>query len=134
MKGLPIQLILLAGLLPGMVGATMRDPTEPPAEVRAAASAGTPEAGDTEAPSPRHIIVTNGRSYVVYHGQRLGVGDLLGTARVERITSDAVWLRDGELVRRVPLYTGVTKRPLTAAPSASAPRTDMKRPTKKDQL
>lgn len=103
--------------------AALRDPTEPPAVAQAAmaaSSAGSSalaaEAGST--PAPRHIVVSNGRSYLVERGRRFGVGDTLGQARIERITSDAVWLREGGNTRRVPLYAGVTKRPAIETPLA----------------
>ena len=126
--------LLCAALLPDIAGAAWRDPTEPPAEVRAAAASASASApGEAEAASPRHIIVANGRSYVVDRGRRLGVGELLGSSRIERIGSDAVWLRDGELVRRVPLYPGVSRQAVNAPPAAaSAPRIDRNRPSKKD--
>ncbi len=108
---------LIAALLAALhatASAAPRDPTVPPAEAQAAmaarnaGSAPADEAGG--APMPRHIVVSNGRSYVVERGRRFGVGDALGNARIERIDSDAVWLREGSSTRRVPLYAGVTKR------------------------
>lgn len=109
--------------------AALRDPTEPPPVAQAAmaassagSSASAADAG--RSPAPRHIVVSNGRSHVVERGRRFGVGDMLGQARIERITSDAIWLREGGSTRRVPLYAGVTKRPAvetSPAPSTSAP-------------
>lgn len=110
--------------------AALRDPTEPPAVAQAAmaassagsSSAGAAETGNT--PAPRHIVVSNGHSYLIERGRRFGVGDTLGQARIERITSDAVWLREGGATRRVPLYAGVTKRPAietSSAPSTTTP-------------
>jgi len=107
--------------------AALRDPTEPPPVAQAAmaaSSAGSGSAADDAAgnsPKPRHIIVSNGRSYLVERGRRLGVGDALGSARIERIDSDAVWLREGSSTRRVPLYAGVSKRPAIEYPSAPSP-------------
>jgi len=102
--------------------AALRDPTEPPPAAQAAmasSSASGAEAGD--APMPRHIVVSNGRSYLIERGRRLGVGDALGSARIERIDSDAVWLREGSSTRRVPLYAGVTKRAaIENSPASSA--------------
>jgi hypothetical protein len=105
--------------------AALRDPTEPPPAAQAAMAASgagsvsAAEAGD--APMPRHIVVSNGRSYLIERGRRLGVGDALGHARIERIESDAVWLREGSSTRRVPLYAGVTKRPaIENSPASSA--------------
>lgn len=124
-----LALCLACAGLHTMSLAALRDPTEAPAAAQAAmaassagSSAGAAESGST--PAPRHIVVSNGRSYLVERGRRFGVGDTLGQARIERIDSDAVWLREGGSTRRVPLYAGVTKRPAvetTLAPSTTAP-------------
>jgi len=103
--------------------AALRDPTEPPpmAQAAMAASSAGSAAETGNAPMPRHIVVSNGRSYLIERGRRLGVGDALGNARIERIDSDAVWLREGSTTRRMPLYAGVTKRTaIENSPASSA--------------
>jgi len=117
--------------------AVLRDPTEPPAAAQAETASSGPLGEEPSATLPRHIIVRNGRSYVVERGRRFGVGDTLGNARIERIDSDAVWLRDGAGSRRVPLYAGVTKRPAAESPPpvpamGTAVRTERTHPKKKE--
>ena len=41
---------------------------------------------------------------------------MLGRARVERITETEIWLREGQALRKVPLYAGVQRRSVPAAP------------------
>lgn len=116
-------LLLACGL--GAVAAAAeppRDPMQPPAAAlpAAPASAASAPAGDA---MPRHIVVAGGVRHLVDRGRRLAVGDLLGAARIERIEADAVWLRDAQGLRRVPLYPGVTRRAaIDPLPPASAPR------------
>ena len=87
----------------------------PVAGASASASAATP------APAPgQHLMVVNGRPYLVERGWLRGVGDRWMDMRIERISTDAVWLRDATGVRRYPLYPGVELRPLPPAPAAQA--------------
>lgn len=105
-----------------------RDPTLPPASVRAAAAASAP-AGSGPAPSTsspaspaQHLMVVDGRPYLVERGWLRGVGDRWGEARIEKITAEAVWLREADGLRRYPLYPGVQVRPVTAQPARKAPQ------------
>lgn len=93
----------------------LRDPMQPPAAAATAASA-----PDTAAATENgiHILVIDGQARLLMKGRLLSVGELLGDARIERITADEVWLRDAAGPRRVPLYPGVTRRPSTPAPAA----------------
>jgi len=101
-----------------------RDPMQPPPSVQAAARAAAPAATpiDPVDVTPRHVMLIDGRRYVIDHGRRLGVGDLLGEARIERIDDGAVWLREGGVLRQVSLFGGIVKRVVaeSGAP-ASAP-------------
>nr|WP_316639404.1 hypothetical protein [uncultured Roseateles sp.] len=111
MKTLTLPL-LLALALPAGAQDGLRDPTLAPAAARPAA----PPASGAETASagnlPQHIMVLNGRPYLIVAGHRLGVGDALGEARITRIGDGAVWLREGGVTRRVSLYAGVEKRPV----------------------
>lgn len=102
-----ICLLALAGLA-AAAGEPLRDPMQPPAAAQPASAASAPRTAGDEA--PRHIVVVDSTRYLVDHGRRLAVGDLLGERRIERIDSDAVWLRDAQGPQRVPLYPGVTRR------------------------
>ncbi len=112
-------------LLLGALGAAtaqaqaLRDPMLPPPAARAATAAVTPAApaDAASAPAVRHLLVMGEQRYVVDHGRRRAVGDLLGGARIERIDDDAVVVRQGTKQLRLPLYAGVVKQ----APAAPAP-------------
>ena len=65
----------------------------------------------------RHLLVVDGQRYLIDRGRRLGVGDTLGDARIERIDDGAVWLREDGAVHQVSLFGGIVKRPV-ASPEA----------------
>jgi len=110
-----------------------RDPTALPPALRsamAAASAASAASGaETGANAIRQVIFADGRAYVVQRGRRFGVGEQLDGARIERITEQAVWLREAGQVRRETLYGGVEKRPpAPAAQAASGARKSKEKP------
>ena len=116
--------LLLAVALPAHADES-RDPTVLPPALRsamAAASAASAASGASAPEAPgstiRHVVFAGGRAYVVQRGRRYGIGEQLDGARIERITEQAVWLREAGQVRREPLYSGVEKRP--PAPPAGA--------------
>lgn len=116
-------LLLLTAYSAGAAEEPARDPTAWPATLRsavAAAQVASSPASGADAPDNaiRQVVFVNGRAYIVQHGRRYGVGQQLEGARVERITEQAVWLREAGQVRREPLYGGVEKRP--PAPPAQA--------------
>ncbi|MFT7773201.1 hypothetical protein [Roseateles sp.] len=96
-----------------------RDPTAlPPALRNALAPVPAASGAATAEPAIRQVVFVDGRGYVVQRGRRYGIGEQLDGARIERITEQAVWLREAGQVRREPLYGGVEKRPPPAAPDA----------------
>lgn len=103
----------------------LRDPMVPPLAIArpAAANAGSAEIAAEPPPPPQQLLTVDGRRYVVDGRRRLGVGEALGSARIERITDSAVWVRDGSTVTRLPFYGGVIKRTVVDAttPAATAP-------------
>jgi len=116
----PLTLALLGGALPALAQGELRDPLQAPAGLRAASPAAS--AAEAEALLPRQIMVVDGRSYLVVQGRRLGVGDRWGEARILAIDEQAVTLSEGGVKRRLPLYQGVEKRPLSAAPAVGRAR------------
>ncbi len=103
----------------GIDAQTMRDPTVPPAAARPTAA--TPNApGGVTAPlsTPKHLVRIDGVPYVVEGTRRRGVGDLLGSARIERITETDVWVSEGGSVTRIQLHGNVVKQ--VAVESAAA--------------
>ncbi len=114
--------LLLSAVLAAQAQETGRDPTAWPPALRsalAAASAASAPDADVADNTIRHVVFANGRAYVVQRGRRHAVGELLDGARIERITEQAVWLREGGQVRREPLYGGVEKRPPATAAKKS---------------
>lgn len=110
----------------------LREPIRDPMRVPGAAAPRGDAAGPATATSPpppvRQLLVVDGQRYVVDGARRRGVGDVLGDARIERIDDDAVLLRRGGELLRVPLFAGVTRRaarddgtPGGAAASAPSP-------------
>ncbi len=87
---------------------SLRDPTRAP-EVAAAPTPGSSAPRDARA--LHQLLVVDGRRYVVDGSRLRGVGDTLGTARIERIEDAAVVVRDAGGSRRLPLHAGVAKRP-----------------------
>lgn len=121
----PVPLaLLLAATLP-LVAAesprSLRDPMQPPAAARAAAPAAAEPAAAASV-TARHLLVVDGRRYVVDGNRRRGVGDTLGDARIERIEDAAVVLRTTAGSQRIPLFGGVVKQ--SAADNPAAPRTE----------
>ncbi|MFN4359934.1 MAG: hypothetical protein ACK4F4_04300 [Hylemonella sp.] len=104
--------LLLLGLLSLSAGAqSLRDPTQPPGAGSVNAAAGA----RTDAPS-WSVIVVDGRRHVAVGTRLYAEGQMLGRARVERITETEIWLREGQALRKVPLYAGVQRRSVPAAP------------------
>lgn len=126
MRTLLLPLLLLPALSARAADEPVRDPMAwPPAlrsAVAAAQAASAASAAGGEAPDTaiRQVVFSNGRGYVVVRGRRYGVGEQLDGARIDRITEQAVWLREAGQLRREPLYGGVEKRPPPTAPALAA--------------
>lgn len=131
LAGLPLDLLLvlplalLAALSPASA-TNGRDPTEPPAEARAAERPG-PGGAPAADPEIRHLVTVDGRRYVLDGARRLGVGERLGALRIECIHDDGITVSDDAgSRRRLPLYGAVQIRPTgparpTTAACPSAP-------------
>ena len=99
-------------------GQPLRDPTEPPGVpgiVRlptpgAPGAPGRVQGGEEVAPF--FIMSVGGRLYVIKRSRRLGVGDMLDSGRIVRIEDGAVWVRESDRIQQLPVYKGVTKRPV----------------------
>lgn len=119
-----VALLLLIAALPARADDLPRDPTALPGALRgalAASAASAPRGAGPADNAIRQVVFAGGRAYVVQRGRRYAVGEQLDGARIERITEQAVWLREAGRVRREPLYGGVEKRvpPPVAAASAA---------------
>lgn len=104
------------------LGVTVRDPMQVPL---APAPAATPRTSQ-HAPSvsampaeqfdgPVSFIRVNGKPHLVVGTRLLGVGQMLGQARIERISETELWLREGQNTRKLALFHGVERRPNDAA-------------------
>ncbi|MFZ2990742.1 hypothetical protein [Ideonella sp.] len=124
---------LWAALLMGLTGwaatAQTRDPTTPPPQARLAdpaSAVGSAAARETSSEAEallqalQHRTVIDGKPYLIERGWLRGVGDRLGTARIERITDTEVWLRDDTGLRKLALYPGVQIRSSTPPTSRRA--------------
>jgi len=116
MRRRPVLLALLGCALPALGQGDLRDPLQAPASLRAADPAAS--AAEAMAQQPQHIIVVDGRPYLIVQGRRLGVGDRWGEARILAIDERAVTLSEAGVKRRLPLYQGVEKKRLPAAGAA----------------
>lgn len=109
-----LALLALAG--PALAQhAPLRDPMQLPAPKSAGARA---PASPPVRPAVRHLLVIGEQRWVIEDGRRHGVGDVLAGARIERIEDGAVIVRRGGALQRLPLYTGITRRPVAAPPAA----------------
>ena len=107
----------VAAMAQDSAGTALRDPMSPPPAATTAAAAAPANARHGGAAAPavvqvRQLLVVNGQRYVIDNGRRRAVGDLLGSARIERIDDSAVLLRQGSVQWHVPLFPGVIKRPV----------------------
>ena len=100
---------------------SLRDPMQAPAAARAAATP-TADAAPPVALAARHLLVVDGRRYVMEGNRRRAVGELLGGARIERIEDAAVVVRGAHGTQRLPLFGGVLKQ--VAADPPAMPGTD----------
>ena len=99
----------------------LRDPMQPPAVARIATNINAADAPAPVALTARHLLVVDGRRYVVDGNRRRAVGDLLGEARIERIEDAAVVVRTASGTQRLPLFGGVVKQAAAGANPPSSP-------------
>ena len=103
--------VALAALPFTATSQALRDPTRAPS----AAQQGPGATGAGEkvvTPAPMAVIVRDGRPYVVAGTRLVAQGQMLGDARVERISETEIWLREGKTLRKIPRYAGVQRKAL----------------------
>ena len=88
---------------------SLRDPTQPPGAGMGSAPASARAEAQTWS-----VIVVDGRRHVATGTRLYAEGQMLGRARIERITETEIWLREGQALRKVPLYAGVQRRSVPA--------------------
>lgn len=105
---------LLLGVALGVVSAqSLRDPTLPPVDA-GVAGASAAAGSRSLATSATTVIVRNGRAYLAVGTRLYAQGEKLGLARIERITETELWLREGGVLRKVPLFDGIARRAVAA--------------------
>ena len=121
--------VVMSGLLLVPAGAqTMRDPTQPPVVAGQSAGTSTPSMSAELEKSGYSIIVRDGKPFLAVGTRLYAQGQMLGSAKVERISETEVWLREGRELKKIARFEGIQRRDVTlgaAAPStcvASAPR------------
>lgn len=105
-------LLCLSAALP-LLAQAQRDPTVPPfgAEASGGPSPVKPRASAGHWP----VLVIDGRPHVAIGTRLYTEGQMLGQARIERITETEVWLREGRALRKVQNYPGVRRNSLPPA-------------------
>lgn len=109
-----VGLWLLCALLAALAlnAQAQRDPTLPPGSgAGVSGGAATHRAGQGRWP----VIAVDGKLHVAIGTRLYAEGQMLGSARIERITETEVWLRERRELRKVPLYGGVQRRSLPPA-------------------
>lgn len=101
--------LLLAAMPPA--AQAQRDPTVPPLGGGGGSAAVKPRAS----PGAWPVIVVDGRPHVAVGTRLYAEGEMLGKARIERITETEVWLREGRALRKVQIYPGVRRSSLPPA-------------------
>lgn len=103
--------LLLVVVMP-LTAQAQRDPTVPPLGGGSGGGAATkPRASQGSWP----VIVVDGRAHIAVGTRLYAEGQMLGRARIERITETEVWLREGPALRKIPLYAGVVRRSVPPA-------------------
>jgi hypothetical protein len=103
-------LLCLSLAVPALGAQSLRDPTLPPGS-----AAGGGAAPTRSSPGGWTVIVVDGRRHVAVGTRLYAEGQLLGRARIERITETEVWLREGRELRKVPFFAGVVRRSVPPA-------------------
>jgi len=101
-----LGLLLVAGM--PLSAQAQRDPTVPPLGSGDGVGPAKPRASQGAWP----VVVVDGRVHIAVGTRLYAEGQMLGKARIERITETEVWLREGRELRKVPLYAGVVRRNL----------------------
>jgi hypothetical protein len=112
---LGLALLPLIFSLEGAQAQALRDPTRPPSE--AGLTSAEPGAKPLRVePSAMTIIVRDGRPFLAVGTRLYTKGEKLGQARIERIAETEIWLREGGVLRKVPIFSGVQRSTVKSTP------------------
>lgn len=130
---------LLLGFFLGFANAqaqSQRDPTQPPISLFPSASGGSASASvraDTDRKATT-LVVIDGQPHYSAGGRLYAQGQKMGQSRVERITETEVWLRQGDKLIKISVFSGVQRRaidpvapaqPCLRRPADGLPATDL---------
>jgi len=110
MKHVRWGMMIAAAALLALPAQAQRDPTRP-----LTLGSGSVAAKDRQRAGGWPVLFVDGRPHVVVGTRLYGEGQMLGAARIERITETEVWLREGKVLRKVSNYPSVRR---TALPPA----------------
>lgn len=96
---------LLLGASAPVLAQVLRDPTVPPL----GGGSGPATIRPRTSPGSWPVIVVDGKAHVAVGTRLYAEGDMLGKARIERITETEVWLREGRELRKIQNYPGVRR-------------------------
>jgi len=68
---------------------------------------------------PLSVMVRDGKSFVVKGTRLYAQGQMLGTARIERIAETEIWLREGKQLHKVQLFSGINRRVASGTSTAA---------------
>jgi len=109
-KSLPTWLAAAIGAMPFAIAQAqvLTDPTRPPTAV------GKTGAADEAPPATQvqSILISSRRRLAVINGTTVALGDMVGAARVVKITETEVTLKTGEETEVLKMYPGVEKQPV----------------------
>lgn len=107
-KILPLLALVLSV---ATVGAqTLRDPTLAPAAARPAQALVAKSSEPSVDVGKVAVLVRDGTPYLMWGTRLFATGQLLGTARIERITESEIWLRQAGKLEKVQVFEGVERR------------------------
>ena len=102
----PLAALLAVAQFAGAAYA-QRDPTVPPASALQPPALAVVRAAPQP---PLAVIVREGQPYVVVGTRLVGQGQMLGTARIERIDETEIWLREGQVLHKLARYSGIQRK------------------------
>lgn len=91
---------------------TGRDPTVPPAALGLPADGGAPAApaGLLLEPGSVSVLRRDGAYFLVLGTRVYAQGQRVGNSTIERITETEVWVNENGSLRKVPVFSGITRR------------------------
>lgn len=88
----------------------LRDPTRaPPGATAQAPEAAKPDSGAALLEGTA-VVMRDGKPYLASGTRLYGVGQQLGTSKIERITETEVWLRSGSQLQKIQRFEGIQRR------------------------